>query len=99
MRVLEHEDIDDMELGEMLVGELAAVLADKSSSSVSGVGLKSLPIVIVGNPLIPGNGGVGGGGNIPGWSIPNRKKPPLSNPGVQKKHEGPPLMNGYRPIG
>ena len=75
------------------------MLIDWLSSCVSGVGFKLLSIVIVGKFLTPGNGGVGGGGKIPGRLIPNKKSPPLSIPGGQKKHEGPPLIKGYSPTG
>ncbi len=63
----------------------------------SGVGCKSLPIFMVGQFVTFGNGGGVGGGNMPGRFIPNKKKPPLSRPGGQKKHLDPPLINGYSP--
>jgi len=44
----------------------------------SGVGCKSLPILIVGQLLTFGKGGGAGGGNMPGKFIPNKKNPPLS---------------------
>ena len=62
----------------------------------TGVGCKSLPIFIVGQ-FTCGKGGGVGGGNMPGKPIPNRKNPPLSRPGGQKKQPGPPLMKGYNP--
>ena len=103
VKAFEHEDAVEEGTDEVDkvvgAGELADGLDDGSFSSVSGVGFRSLPIVIVGKFLTFGNGGVGGGGKIPGLFMPNKKKPPFSNPGGQKKHEGPPLMKGYRPTG